>query len=92
MYIVAMGLLLVFLPPLTDMINPSYVGVDIGCSVSMCITDKDINKEEIPIIEHKIKKEIPMGFDINSYRVFEMKDFLNSLKKNIIRLVHLGAI
>lgn len=74
------GIVIGFSAPLTDMINPSYVGVDIGCSVSMCITDKDINKEEIPIIEHKIKKEIPMGFDINSYRVFEMKDFFKFIK------------
>lgn len=65
-----------FTAPLTEMVNPSHVGVDIGCSISLCTIDRVITDEDIPLIEHRIKKEIPMGFDLHKNRVFEMKDFI----------------
>ena len=74
------GIVIGFTSPIQDSICPSHVGVDIGCTITTCLTDTKINSEEFELIEHRIKKEIPMGFNINSKRVFEMKDFIKFLK------------
>ena len=79
------GICIGFTAPLTKIVNPSYIGVDIGCAVTMCITNADVNEEEYQIIEHRIKKEIPMGFEINKNRVFEMKEFIKFLKSEYNR-------
>lgn len=74
------GIVIGFTAPIQDSICPSHVGVDIGCTITTCLTDAKINPEEYELIEHRIKKEIPMGFNINSKRVFEMKDFMRFMK------------
>lgn len=74
------GIVIGFTSPVQDSICPSHVGVDIGCCITTCLTGTKINPEEFEIIEHRIKKEIPMGFNINSKRVFEMKDFIKFMK------------
>ena len=74
------GIVIGFTSPVQDSICPSHVGVDIGCCITTCLTGAKINPEEFEIIEHRIKKEIPMGFNINSKRVFEMKDFIKFMK------------
>ena len=66
--------------PLTYAINPSHIGCDIGCAVTCCITNGKVNPEEFEIIEHRIKKEIPIGFNINEKRVFDMKVFLKFMR------------
>lgn len=74
------GCLIGFTSPLPNAINPSFVGVDIGCSVTCCITDAKVNKDEYALIEHRTKKEIPMGFNIHKKRIFDMKDFLKFVR------------
>lgn len=69
-----------FTAPITNMICPSHVGVDIGCSISTYIIDAKINPEEYPILEHKIRQKCPLGFNIQEKRIFEMKDFLKFLR------------
>lgn len=73
------GIVIGFSAPLTDMVNPTHVGVDIGCSITLCVVNRAITEKDIPLIEHRIKKDIPMGFDIHKNRVFEMKDFIKFL-------------
>lgn len=65
---------------LSKSINPSFIGCDIGCSITTCITNKEVNDEEFQLIEHRIKKEIPMGFTINEKRMFDMKVFLKFMR------------
>lgn len=65
---------------LTNYVSPSHVGVDIGCAVTLCITNASVNDEEFKLIEHRIKKEIPMGINIHKKRMFEMKDFIKFMK------------
>jgi RNA-splicing ligase RtcB len=74
------GCLIGFTAPITNMINPSHVGVDIGCSITTCLTDTPINPLDYPLIEHRIKKEIPFGMNINKKRIFEMKHFIKFLR------------
>lgn len=66
--------------PITTFVNPSNVGVDIGCGIETYITDTKINKDDFPLIEHRIKKEIPFGFNINNSTVFDEKDFYKFMK------------
>jgi len=66
-----------------DIICPSHVGVDIGCSVSTYITDKPINPEEYTLIEHRIRKEIPFGMDINEHTQIDYKDFYKYMRNQL---------
>lgn len=66
-----------------DIICPSHVGVDIGCSVSTWITDKPINPDEYALIEHRIRKEIPFGFDINEQTQIDYKDFYKYMRNQL---------
>ena len=74
------GIVIGFTAPLTNVVNPEHIGVDIGCSVTMCVTNTPIVESEIPLIEHRIKSSIPMGFDIHKNRIFEMKEFIKFIK------------
>ena len=66
--------------PITTFVNPSNVGVDIGCGIETYITDAKVNKDEFALIEHRIKKEIPFGFAINNSTQFEEKEFYKFMK------------
>ena len=70
------GIVIGFTMPLTHSVNPNHVGVDIGCTIDTYILNKKIEPEDYEIIEHRIRKEIPFGFDINETRQFDMKEFL----------------
>ena len=74
------GSVIGFTAPITNAINPSIVGVDIGCGVTVCITDGKVNKDEFELIEYRTKKEIPMGHNIHDKRIFEMKPFLKFMR------------
>lgn len=58
------GVCVGFSMPLTNMLNPKHIGVDISCGMvtgSFSVNNK-FNKEEI---DNKIKRLVPMGFNIN---------------------------
>ena len=61
-----------------DWICPEHVGVDIGCTVSMMILNKKIPVEKYAEIEHKIKKEIPMGTNIRDISIFKANRMLSN--------------
>lgn len=65
--------------PLGDYLNPSHIGVDIGCTISAHKLSKIINPSDYPNIEHKIKEAIPFGFEINEHVVFDEKRFYKFL-------------
>lgn len=69
------GIVIGFTAPLTDFVNPSHVGCDIGCSISSVFYDKPISKDSYPLLEMRVRKVIPSGFEINKQRVFDMKEF-----------------
>ena len=89
--------------PLGDYLNPSHIGVDIGCTISAHKLSKIINPSDYPNIEHKIKEAIPFGFEINERVVFDEKRFYkflnseynkvtlvrypNSIKLGVIKLI-----
>ena len=65
--------------PLGDCLNPSHIGVDIGCTISAHKLSKIINPSDYPNIEHKIKEAIPFGFEINEHVVYDEKRFYRFL-------------
>lgn len=74
------GIVIGFSAPITNSINPSHVGVDIGCAVTLCITNTKIDDVDLKLIEHRVKKSIPMGTNIHNKRIYEMKDFIKFMK------------
>lgn len=64
-----------------ETINPDYIGGDIGCSVSAIFFDKPMPDEFIPEFEHKIRKEIPFGNEINQKKRIESKEIIKRFRK-----------
>lgn len=56
-------------------INPSHVGVDIGCTVTMIKINEKVPEEKYALLEHKMKKEIPMGFSLHDKSIVDTKAF-----------------
>lgn len=67
--------------PIGMYVNPDHVGVDIGCTISMHRLSAKVNPEDFPILDHRIRENIPMGTEIctkNSLNEKELFRFLNS--------------
>lgn len=78
-----LGSVIGFTCPVTSFINPQHVGLDIGCGIDLVLFDRPLPEKDYALFEHRLKKEIPSGFSINSRRVFEMKDFLKFLRQEL---------
>ena len=66
-------------------INPSHVGVDIGCSVSMMKVTEKMPEEKYKLLEHRVKERISMGFSINSKSIVHEKEFYKFVRSEISR-------
>jgi len=64
-------------------VNPSHIGVDIGCGIEAIFFDKPLEPKKYAQFERKIKREIPTGFNINKLRQFEMKEFIKFVNSEI---------
>lgn len=60
---------------LGEYVCPEHIGVDIGCCVSAMVLDKPVPVDKYPEFEMRIKKYIPVGFDIHKKTVIDEKDF-----------------
>lgn len=72
-----------FTMPMTEYVNPNWIGVDIGCSVStykLSLKDEDIN---LPLFDTQIRDIIPMGTNIRKKSILDEKEFLKSFKRNL---------
>lgn len=63
---VGKGIVIGFTMPMTTMVNPNYIGVDIGCSVSSYKLNRRFSSEELPHIDKTIRKVVPMGHNIHT--------------------------
>lgn len=68
-------------------VNPQTVGCDIGCTVSLWIYNKPILEDKLAEFEHKIRKDIPFGFNINQQTKIEVKYIIKSFNNAINKLV-----
>lgn len=59
-----------------DFVSPEVVGCDLGCTVSAVFFDREVPKENIAEFEHKIRKNIPFGVNINEKTKIDVKTIL----------------
>lgn len=59
-----------------DFVSPEVVGCDLGCTVSAVFFDREVPKENIVEFEHKIRKNIPFGVNINEKTKIDVKTIL----------------
>lgn len=67
--------------PIGAYVNPDHVGVDIGCTISMHRLSGAVDRDLLPLLDHRIREAIPMGADLcakNSINEKELFRFLNS--------------
>jgi RNA-splicing ligase RtcB len=64
-------------------VNPQTVGCDLGCTVSLWLYDRPISSEKLAEFEHKIRKDIPFGFEINKQTKIDVKELIKALNKSI---------
>mgnify|MGYP003293039904 CR=1 FL=1 len=69
------GIVIGFTAPLTEYVNPAHVGCDIGCSMTTILFDTKLDPKDYTEVEHKIRKDVPTGFDIHPKRMFGMDGF-----------------
>lgn len=63
------------------MVNPTHVGVDIGCTISMHRLSACVAASDYALLDHRIRETVPMGTEIcakNSLNEKELFRFLNS--------------
>ena len=73
----------------TDHVNPEHVGCDLGCTVSATFFDKPIVDDKIKEFEHKIRRAIPFGFNINDKSKVEWKRIAKAFNSAMDRLCSL---
>lgn len=69
-----------------DFVSVQAVGCDLGCMVSAWFYDKPIIDEKMVEFEHKVRKVIPFGFDINKNTKVDVKYLMKSFNKAINKL------
>lgn len=69
-----------FTSPITDRINPSWVGVDISCAVTTLIFNKPLEEKSFPLVESRIRNKIPFGFNIHDRSIIDEKDFFKFIR------------
>lgn len=79
------GITIGFSAPLTNMVCPSHVGVDIGCMIDTYVLDKELLSKDFATIELRIRQRIPFGFNVNGSPVINEKDFFAFLNRGYAR-------
>jgi len=63
------GIVIGFTMPLTHLLDPAWIGVDIGCGVLMA-SFPTTYKMDLEKIDIAIRERVPMGFNIHESRIF----------------------
>lgn len=80
------GIVIGFTMPVTKMVNPNYIGVDIGCSVTTYKLNKPIEADYLPVLDNTIRDCVPMGRNIRNENNFDtrwIKQYFEEVNKNI---------
>ncbi len=83
---VGKGIVIGFTMPLTQMVNPNYIGVDIGCSVTTHKLNKRIEADRLPTLDHAIRRSVPMGTHIRREKSFDnwwVEPYFEAVNENI---------
>lgn len=77
------GITIGFSSNIKDSINPSHVGVDVGCGIETIFFQKQLPKDMYAEFEKQIKEKIPTGSVQNSTIEFDMNELLNVINKDL---------
>lgn len=83
---VGKGIVIGFTMPMTKMVNPNYIGVDIGCSVTSHKLNKRIEIGQLPTLDHAIRRSVPMGMNIRKEKDFDnwwIESYLEAINLNL---------
>lgn len=64
-------------------VNPQTVGCDLGCTVSLWLYDRPISSDKLAEFEHKIRKDVPFGFEINKCTKIDVREITRAFNKAI---------
>lgn len=70
-----------------DFISCETVGCDLGCTISATFFDRPLPAESMAEFEHKLKKVIPLGHDINDKTKIDYKRIIKEFNRAQNRLV-----
>lgn len=76
------GIVIGFTMPMTEMVNPNHIGVDIGCSVTSYKLNRRFHPSELPHVDKVIRKTIPMGHQIRKGKNIDY-DWVNEYLKEV---------
>lgn len=85
------GCVIGFTMELADKVVPNWIGVDIGCGMVTAFTNIDeslfLTMESKLEFDRKVRKVVPMGFNVNNYVSSCFKDgsFIDELNDNIVK-------
>lgn len=83
---VGKGIVIGFTMPMTALVNPNYIGVDIGCSVTSYKLNRRFDVTDLPRVDQLIRKAIPMGQDIHTSHTLNhwwVEDYLKTVTQNV---------
>jgi len=69
-----------FTVPFNSHVNPDHVGGDIGCSVSVAITDLPVNDNDYPAIEKAIRDKVMFGMTVHKKAVYPVKELYKHIE------------
>ena len=70
-----------FVGTVGNYINPSHVGVDIGCSISITEFDSPLPSDKYAEFNHKVLKSFGFGYDLSPSKEYSDKDLFDFLTK-----------
>lgn len=70
-----------------DFISCETVGCDLGCTISATFFDRPLPEESMAEFEHKLKKAIPLGHDINDKTKIDYKRIIKEFNRAQNKLV-----
>lgn len=85
------GIVIGFSSQLGEWVNPLHIGVDIGCGVETIFFDKELDRKDYALFEHRVKKAIPLGFTVNQNTVIDEKDFKRFLNNELQKIYQLSG-
>lgn len=80
------GIVIGFTMPMTRLVNPNYIGVDIGCSVTAFKLNKRVEEERLPVLDHAIRRSVPMGMHIRKEKNYDdwwVEAYFEEVNRNI---------
>lgn len=83
---VGKGIVIGFTMPMTTRINPNYIGVDIGCSVTSYKLNTCFEVADLPRVNKVIRRAVPMGHNIRRSRDLNhwwVEDYLETVTRNV---------